>query len=466
MQRSKRRRARLARSRAVQQLLSLSPWIPSPFRSVMARLAARKGLTAAGLAAAPTDPSVTISAGLWVSAARHDNVFCRAMGLASLGDLDASKAIANGIDLTTPQRLALAGAAAPHDAAWAEELLPLAAIEARTACLLALGDIEGAAELAGRLSTGSEAMLLNAAIPAQREEWRSARRNLNGLFHSQGLLEPLVGEERRVSLSSFGLTARARQISSVGPLVSIIVPVRDAELTLDTALRSLRAQSWSHIEVLVIDDGSSDRSTTIAQAHAQADGRIRILTNNRSPGAYGARNTGILAARGEIIAFHDADDWAHPERIHRQVEALENSEGSLCRYFRLDDAGRIVNPRIFPLLRTNPIHLMVRRSTLSKIGLFDEGTVGSDSELLARLETIVGKWHISRISLCLVVARWSSTSLMGASATGLSREGVWKRTNYVEDWRRRHAALTASGAAWPYWAHGLSQRLQERIKAH
>lgn len=465
MSRIGRRLARGTRSRAVQQVLSLSPWAPAPLRFVMARLAGRKGLAAAGLAAAPEDPSVIINAGLWVSAARHGAPFSRAVGLAGLGDMDASRAIVGQLQLTRTQRWTLAAAVAPHDAAWAEELLPSVAIEARMACLLALGDVDGAARHADRLPASAEATLLNAAIRAHLQQWRLARRKLNDLFLSQGLEEPLVDDEQSLSLSAFARADTAPTIGA-GPLVSIVVAVRNGEQTLDIALRSLRAQSWSRVEVVVVDDGSSDRSRAIAANHAQADARVRLLTNSRSAGAYGARNTGILAAQGEIIAFHDADDWAHPERIHRQVQALENCEGSLCRYFRLDDAGQIVNPRVFPLLRTNPIHLMVRKSTLSKIGLFDEGMVGSDSELLARLETIVGKWRISRLSLCLVVARWSSTSLMGASATGLSREGVWKRTNYVEDWRRRHAALTTSGAAWPYWGHDLSQKLLERIKAH
>jgi hypothetical protein len=463
MPRTSRRLARWARSRAVQQVLSLSPWTPVPFRSVMARLAARKGLAAAGLAAAPEDPSVIISAGLWVSAARHDDPFCRVVGHAGLGDMDASRATASQLELTRTQRWTLAAVVAPHDAAWAAELLPATAIEARTACLLALGDVEGAARHAGRLTAGTEATLLNAAIAAHRQEWRLTRQTLNELFLSQGLSQPLVDEERLLSLSAFGRADTAPKIGA-GPLVSIVVAVRDGEQTLDIALRSLRAQSWSRMEVIVVDDGSSDRSLAIAAAHAQADARVRVLTNTRSPGAYGARNTGILAAQGEIIAFHDADDWAHPERIHRQVQALEKSEGSLCRYFRLDDAGRIVNPRVYPLLRTNPIHLMVWKSTLIRIGLFTEGVVGGDSELLARLETIVGKWRISRTKLCLVVAGWSATSLMGATATGLSREGVLKRTDYVEDWRRRHAALTHAGAAWPRWPRNLSLTVKSGIK--
>lgn len=465
MPRPKRRLARWARSRVVQQLLSLSPWAPSPFRPALARLAARKGLTAAGLAAAPADPSVLISAGLWATAARQQCPFCRAVGLAGLGDIAASKALATRMDLTREQRSTLAAAAAPYDAMWAAELLPPAAIEARTACLLALGDVDGAASLSHLLPDGPEAMVLSAAMATHREDWLLARRQLNHLFLMQGLWGPLSDEERPLSLSAFGLEAFTLPQSSNGPLVSVVVAVRNGEQTLDIALSSLRAQSWSHLEVLVVDDGSSDRSPAIAAAHAQADARVRVLKNTRSPGAYGARNTGIIAAQGDIIAFHDADDWAHPERVSRQVQALQNAEGSVCGYFRLDDGGRIMNPRIFPLLRTNPIHLMIRKSTLVRIGLFDEGTVGSDSELLARLETIVGKWRVRRMTLCLVVARWSATSLMGAPTTGLSGEGVLKRTDYVEDWRRRHAALTRSGAAWPYWRRDLSPRVQKGIKA-
>lgn len=105
-------------------------------------------------------------------------------------------------------------------------------------------------------------------------------------------------------------------------LVSVVIPAFNAQRFLARTLASALAQTYKNIEVLVIDDGSTDDTRSIIEEFAASDGRVRsIRTQNR--GVALARNLGIQNARGSYIAFLDADDLWHPTKIERQVEAID-----------------------------------------------------------------------------------------------------------------------------------------------
>ncbi|MFY0634937.1 MAG: glycosyltransferase [Vannielia sp.] len=104
------------------------------------------------------------------------------------------------------------------------------------------------------------------------------------------------------------------------PLASIIVPAFNVEATLAETLTALLAQTHPDFEVIVVDDGSTDRTPMIARRFAR-DARVRIV-RQANRGLAGARNSGISAARGEIIGFCDADDLWHPEKLARHAAHL------------------------------------------------------------------------------------------------------------------------------------------------
>ncbi len=110
--------------------------------------------------------------------------------------------------------------------------------------------------------------------------------------------------------------------------VSVIVPAYQAEATLAACLDSLRAQTMDDIEVLVIDDGSTDRTGGIADRVADADARVRVI-HQPNRGVSAARNAGILAAAGEYIAFADADDTLPPDALQRLVTVADAREADL-----------------------------------------------------------------------------------------------------------------------------------------
>lgn len=109
-----------------------------------------------------------------------------------------------------------------------------------------------------------------------------------------------------------------------GPLVTVVVPVYQAEPYLDECLTTLRAQTHDRMQVVVVDDGSTDGSRGVYERHAAADGRIEVVRqDNRGLGA--ARNVGIARARGDYLTFLDADDTLPPNAYERMVAVLEET---------------------------------------------------------------------------------------------------------------------------------------------
>ncbi|WP_299361700.1 glycosyltransferase family 2 protein [uncultured Paracoccus sp.] len=111
-------------------------------------------------------------------------------------------------------------------------------------------------------------------------------------------------------------------------LVAVIIPAHNAASTLDAALHSARGQSYDRLEIIVVDDGSTDQTAHIAAAHANEDPRVRLISQKQG-GVAAARNRGIAATTAAFIAPLDADDLWHPEKIQRQMQALREA-GDTC----------------------------------------------------------------------------------------------------------------------------------------
>jgi teichuronic acid biosynthesis glycosyltransferase TuaG len=126
------------------------------------------------------------------------------------------------------------------------------------------------------------------------------------------------------------------------PRVSVITPVWNAAATLEETVASVRAQSLSDWEMLLVDDGSTDGSAALIAHLAAEEPRIRALATGVNGGAGVARNLGIRAARGRYIAFLDADDRWRPEKLSHQIGFMAARGHALVfsAYRRMDVAGR------------------------------------------------------------------------------------------------------------------------------
>lgn len=104
------------------------------------------------------------------------------------------------------------------------------------------------------------------------------------------------------------------------PKISIIVPVYNAEKTLDRCMQSIYAQAFQDFEIILVNDGSADNSAALCRAYQARDSRVTYIEKENG-GAGSARNAGMDAARGDYLAFPDADDWFAPE-MYAELYAL------------------------------------------------------------------------------------------------------------------------------------------------
>ncbi|MBX5068881.1 glycosyltransferase family 2 protein [Rhizobium lentis] len=184
--------------------------------------------------------------------------------------------------------------------------------------------------------------------------------------------------------------------ATASPLVTVVIPAYNAEKTLVETLRSVSDQSYDKLEILVVDDGSRDRTFDLARDYGLSDARVRVLTQHNG-GVARARNHGVREARGLYIAPVDADDVWHPSKIERQLEAVLKFPGgngvAYNWYAAIDENGIIFGHsrpvmhqgNIFePLLRENFIGNgstpLMPRAEILRCGGYDAGLRDSGAE--------------------------------------------------------------------------------------
>lgn len=227
-------------------------------------------------------------------------------------------------------------------------------------------------------------------------------------------------------------------LGAMHPLVSIIVPVFNSASQLSTALRGLQQQSWPNIEIVIVDDGSSDESLSLANAASNADPRIRVIALGRNQGAYPARNAGFREARGALIAVHDADDWSHPQKIELQARALIDNptlKASVSHWVRASNKLEMTRWRIEDgWIHRNVSSLMIRAELREEIGYWDRAKVNADTEYYYRIARVYGDGAIGEVcpSVPLAFGRTAAHSLTNSDITHMRTQYNGVRHEYME----------------------------------
>lgn len=183
------------------------------------------------------------------------------------------------------------------------------------------------------------------------------------------------------------------------PLVSVIMPIYEPDAATDVAIQSLLSQSWTNIEVLIMDDASpqtfADGTATPFRAQLQSwaarDSRIRLTFCEQNRGAYPVRNDGFDMARGEFVTVADKDDWHHPQKIERQARELmanPDKNANIVNWVRVDQnlkflvrwgPDRVVHPSF--------ASIMYRREVVKDdLGYWDAVRKSADGEYRTRYE--------------------------------------------------------------------------------
>lgn len=226
-----------------------------------------------------------------------------------------------------------------------------------------------------------------------------------------------------------------------GPLVSVIMTAYNAAGRIGSALEGLLAQTWRNIEVLVVDDASTDNTQACVERVANADARVRYVRLPRNVGTYVAKTVGLDLARGEFVTCHDSDDWSHPQRIERQALPLVENDrlvATTSQWVRVTQGGEFYARPVHPLARLNPASPLFRREmVLEHTGVWDAVRTGADSEFHTRLRLVFGRRAVLRLVQPLALGAHHPDSLMNASDTGYSAAGVSpNRLAYWEAWTK------------------------------
>ncbi|MDX2028163.1 MAG: glycosyltransferase family 2 protein [Alphaproteobacteria bacterium] len=134
------------------------------------------------------------------------------------------------------------------------------------------------------------------------------------------------------------------------PLVSVIMPCRNAAPWLDHSIRSVRAQDFQDWEMLVADDASTDNSAQLIGQHARDDARIQLLRLSQRVGSAGARNHALQQARGRFMAFLDADDWWCEKKLSSQLTFIQRAGAPLSytAYEKANAEGQLEGRVFYP----------------------------------------------------------------------------------------------------------------------
>lgn len=125
------------------------------------------------------------------------------------------------------------------------------------------------------------------------------------------------------------------------PMISIVIPVYNRAYCVPVCLESVKNQSFTDWECIVVDDGSTDNTVSVCLPYAESDSRFKIVVQPENAGVSVARNRGLELAEGEYIAFLDSDDWIEPTYLESLYRAAEDKTMPLCCMNAVDSTGKV-----------------------------------------------------------------------------------------------------------------------------
>jgi glycosyltransferase involved in cell wall biosynthesis len=295
------------------------------------------------------------------------------------------------------------------------------------------------------------------------------------------------------------------------PLVSVIMPAYNAAAFIRQAVESALAQTYRPLEVLCVDDESTDATSEILERYGA---RIKVLRLSHV-GLRAARNAGINASRGEWIAFLDADDLWDPKKLERQFADLKAEDAVLHSNARkVDGEGKVTSPRwrvnlagssprLLDLIENNQVMVLtavVKREAIVSVGLFDTNTLdyAEDYQLWMRLavrgyafryvDQVLASYRVHgsnmsenrrRLALGEIYAIRSTRREYPSAFGPAERRAYHRRLNqiefdlawhlynqgeYVQAWRHFWPAVWHRPTDWKAWAHAAVTSLPLRSR--
>ncbi len=270
-----------------------------------------------------------------------------------------------------------------------------------------------------------------------------------------------------LGVSLYAATApRSSELSEEFPdTITVVIPVYNIEDFLPECLDSVIGQSYTNLEILVVNDGSTDGSLKICREYASRDKRITVISQENG-GLSAARNTGIAAATGKYITFVDSDDYLHPDMLNLLYTRLKQEAADMasCQFMPVDEQSRLL-----PLGREYPAFTVEGKHHCMREFFLDTGIKTCavaklhPTAVFRELQYPVGKYHedvyttyriiedCRRIAVCsqpMYYYRQRSNSIMHHQFSPKHLDGVdafTQRADYVNERYRGLKILSRSG---------------------
>ena len=255
------------------------------------------------------------------------------------------------------------------------------------------------------------------------------------------------------------------------PLISVIMVAHNAQTTIAAASASILAQTWRRLELVIVDDASTDGTWSAVTAIRGTDpARVRLLRNRRRVGPYVSRNRALRdAVSGDYVTCHDADDWAHPDSLAVQVGPLVASRGmlraSLAYMLRVQPDGRLSTEALSWFCPDGATKVAMvsamyeRRLLVDELVYWDGVWYGADAEMIGRAQALLGKAGFAEVRAIAMLCRDAAAGLGKAGYNDVQTVADDRWTNstrhrYRNAFSAWHARVAASRNAYlPFHHH-------------
>lgn len=243
--------------------------------------------------------------------------------------------------------------------------------------------------------------------------------------------------------------------------ISVIMPAYNAEKTIALAIDSILNQTWSNIELIVVDDCSTDNTWDVV--NGINDPRLIKMRNEFNVGAYVSKNLALKHVTGDYVTGHDSDDWAHPQRLENHIKKVLLTNGkvkaSITKMLRLDENGFF---NFFAkegpfcedgVTRIASITCLFETEFLKNIlGGWDCARFGADSEIIARAKIYLGEEGFKNYNELAMICLDAEGSLTNDVIHGVSKvHGISPtRKVYKNSWQMWHANLKPNNVYLPF----------------
>lgn len=272
--------------------------------------------------------------------------------------------------------------------------------------------------------------------------------DINCVYRKHNL--PLIAlKDKRLALSLSNLRSDDSQTCESEKTVSVVVPSYNAANFIRRALDSLLAQTWTKLEVIVVDDASSDSTADVVERWIDkkqkyfGEKKFILERNAENMGAYASRNKGMERARGDYLTVNDADDFSHPSKVELQVKELvaNKAKASISYWVRCTESLYFERWRMEDaLIYRNVSSLMISKGVLEDIGYWDQVRFGADTEYYERIIAYYGESAIVEVlpNVPLSFGLSDNSSLTQTKSSHLITQFAGVRKDYMSSARLWH----------------------------